>query len=185
MIMSYFQQTRPECEIGSFFTAGRQKKSDCFSVDRFCSHCIFVFEAIGCFYHFCPCQELRPSLTEEDIQSGSKNRELDALRRHYIQEKGFKVIEMCKCEWRRLYKTTNTVKQHIREHFPYRRSLAIEQLLEEIKKAKLFGYVHCDIELPENLRANFAKFPPIFKNTFVSKSNIGALMKNNAAEERL
>ena len=34
---------------------------------------------------------------------------------------------------RRLYKITNTVKQHIREHFLYRRSLAAEQLLEEMK----------------------------------------------------
>ena len=70
-----------------------------------------LFEAIGCLYHFCPCQELRPSLTEEDIQRGSQNRELDALRRHYIQEKRFKVIEMWECQWWRLYKKTNTVKQ--------------------------------------------------------------------------
>ena len=113
MVMSYFQRSRPECEIESFFTTGRQKKVDCFSVDRFCSHCSTVFEAMGCFYHFCPCQELRPSLTEEDIQRGSKKRELDALRRYYIQEKGFKVIEMWECEWWRPYKTTNIVKQHI------------------------------------------------------------------------
>ena len=85
MVMSYFQPTRPECEIESFFTTGGQKKIDCCSVDGFCSHCSTVFEAIGCFYHFCPCQELRPSLTEEDIQRGSKKRELDALRRHHIQ----------------------------------------------------------------------------------------------------
>ena len=137
MVMSYFQRTRPECKIESFFTTSRQKKIDCFSVDGFCSHCNTVFEAMGCFYHFCPCQELRPSLTEEEIQRGSKKRELDALRRHYIQGKGFKVIEMWECESWRLYKTTNTVKQHIREHFPYRRSLATEQLLEEIKKRKV------------------------------------------------
>ena len=138
-----------------------------------------------CFYHFCPCQELRHFLTEEDFQRGSKKRELDALRRYFIQEKSFKVIETRECEWWRLYKTTDTVKQHIREHFPYRRSLAAEQLLEEIKKGKLFGYVQCDIEVPENLRANFANFPPIFKNTLVSKNDIGDLMKNYAEEERL
>ena len=93
-LMSFFQRTRPGCEIESFFTTGRQKKVDCFSVDGFCSLCNTVFEAMGSFYHFSPCQELRPSLIEEDIQRGSKKRELDALRRHYIQEKGFKVIEM-------------------------------------------------------------------------------------------
>ena len=110
-------------------------------------------------------------------------RELDALRRHYIQEKGFKVIEMWECEWWRLYKTTNTVKQHIREHSTYRRSLAAEQLLEEIKQGKLFGYVQCDIEVPEILRSKLDNFPPIFKNTLVSKIDIGDLMKIYAEEE--
>ena len=107
------------------------------------------------------------------------------MRRQYIQEKGYKVIEMWECEWWRLYTISNTVKQHIREHFPYRRSLAAEQRLEEIKEGILFGYVQCDIEVPENLRENFANFPPKFKNTLVSKSDIGDLMKNYAEEERL
>ena len=128
--MFYFQQTRPEYKIESFITTGRQKKNHCFGVDGFYSHCNTVFETMGCFYHFCSCQELRPSLTEEDIQPGSKKRELVALRRHYLQNKVFNVIEIWECEWWRLYKSSNTVKQQIQEHFPYRRSLAAQQLLE-------------------------------------------------------
>ena len=92
---------------------------------------------------------------------------------------------MWECDWWRLYKTTKTVKQHIREHFAYGRSFAAEQLLDEIKEGKLFGYVQCEIEVPENLRAIFVNFPPIFKNNLVSKSDIGDLMKNYAEEERL
>ena len=102
MVMSYFQRTRPECEIETFFTTGRQKKIECFSVGGLFSHCNTVFEAMGCFYYFCSCQELRPSLTEEDTQLGSKKRELDALKQHYIQERGFNVFEMWECEWWRL-----------------------------------------------------------------------------------
>ena len=183
--MTYFQRTRLESKIENFFTTGKQKKTDCFSVDGFCSHCNTVIEAMGCFYHFCSCQELRPSLTEEEIQCGCKTRELYALRRHYIQEKGFKVIEMWECERWRLYKTTKTVKQHIREQSTYSRSLAAEQPLEEKKKGKLFGYVQCNSEVPENLRVNFTNIPPIFKNTLVSKCDIVDLMKNYAEEERL
>ena len=119
MVMTYFQRTRPDCKIESFYTTSRQKKIDRFSVDGFCSHCNTVFEAMGCFYHFCPCQELRSSLSEEDIKRGSRRRELDELRRSYIQEKGFTVIEMRECEWWRLYKTTSNVKLHIRENFLY------------------------------------------------------------------
>ena len=43
--------------------------------------------------------------------------------------------------------------------------------------------MQCDFEVPENLRANFANFRPIFKNTLVSKSDIGDLMKNYAKKE--
>ena len=49
-------------------------------------------------------------------------------------------------------------------HFPYRRSPASEQLLEEIKKGELwelFGYVQYDIEVPENFGSKINNFPPI------------------------
>ena len=114
------------------------------------------------------CQEVRPLLTEEVFPRGRKKRELDALRRHNIQEKGFNVIEM-----------------HIREHFPYRRSLAAEQLSEEIKTGKLFRNLQCDIEVTENLRSKFDNFRPIFKKNSVCKNDIGDLMKNYAEEERI
>ena len=158
-------------------------KIDRLNIDGFCSYCNTGFEAMGCFYLFCPCQELRPSLTEDDIKRGSRRRELDGLRGGYIQQKSFTVVEMWEGEWWRLYKTTNNVKLHIREIFPYRRSVREQQLLEEIKKGNLFGYVQCNIEVPENLRANFANFPAKFKNTSVSKNDNGDLRKTYAEEE--
>ena len=90
---------------------------------------------------------------------------------------------MWECEWWRLYKTTTDVKPHIRENFPYRRSFTEHQLLEGINKGNLFGYVQCDIEVPENLRENFANFSPVLKNILVSKNDIGDLVKTYAEEE--
>ena len=89
---------------------------------------------------------------------------------------------MWECEWWRLYKTTTNVKLHIRENFPYRRSLTEHQLLEGIKKGNLFGYVQCDIKVPGNLKSNFANFPPIFKNTLISKNYVGDLMETYAED---
>ena len=57
------------------------------------------------------------------------------------------------------------------------------QLLEELKNVKIFGYVQCDIELPENLRTNFFKFPPMFRNTLVWRNDISDLMNRYAEEE--
>ena len=51
MVMSYFQQSRPDYKIESNFTTGRQKKIDCSSVDGICYHCNPVFEAMECYYH--------------------------------------------------------------------------------------------------------------------------------------
>ena len=56
------------------------------------------------------------------------------------------------------------------------------KLLEVIKKGNLIGYVQCDIEVPKNLTANFAIFSPIFRNTLVSKNDIGDLMKADVEE---
>ena len=89
MVLSYFQQSRPDCKIESNVTTGRQKKIDCFSVDGVCYHCNTVFEAMGCYCHYCPCQEARPSLTDTDIERGVKKRQQDKIGRDYIQEKGY------------------------------------------------------------------------------------------------
>ena len=65
------------------FISGKQKKIECFNVDRYCDHCKTVFEAMGCYYHFCFCQEARPALTDQDFERGNKKREMDDLRREY------------------------------------------------------------------------------------------------------
>ena len=88
MVMAYFQRQRPDCKIERFYTTGTQQRLDRFKVDGFCAHCKTVFEAMGCFYHYCPCQEAPPSLTEEDNERGNKKREMDQMRKQYIKEKG-------------------------------------------------------------------------------------------------
>ena len=138
---------------------------------------------MGCFYHYCPCQEARPSLTEEDIERGNKKRGMDQMRKQYIEEKGYNVVEMWECEWLNLYKTTACVKERLRESFPYKRPLTEESLLEQMRSGKLIGYVQCDIEVPEELKNNFANFPPMFKNTNVGRYDIGLLMKDYAEKE--
>ena len=85
---------------------------------------------MGCFYHYCPCQETRPSLNEEDIERCNKKREMDQMRKHYIKEKEYNVVEMWDCEWWNLYKRTMCVQEHLRESFSYKRPLREERLFE-------------------------------------------------------
>ena len=62
-----------------------RKQIDCFSLDGYGDHCKTVFEAMGCYYHFCSCQEARPFLSDQDIERGNKKREMDDMRREYIK----------------------------------------------------------------------------------------------------
>ena len=81
MALSYFQQTGPECRIENNVTSCRQKKIDCFSVDVISNQCNTVFEALGCYFDCCPCQEARPSLIDNEIMRGLKTRERDQMRK--------------------------------------------------------------------------------------------------------
>ena len=111
MVVSYFQQTRPECRIGSNVTTGRQKTTDCISVDGICNHCNTVLEAMVRYFHYPPCQEARPWLTDNEIMRGiEKKRDQDQMRKEYIEQKGYKFIEMLECNWCELYRAEATVK---------------------------------------------------------------------------
>ena len=85
--MSYFQQPDLNVKLRINTRQENRKKIDCFGVDGYCNHCKSVFEAMGCYFHFCPCQEARPSLTDNDIKRGTRKREMDELRKDYIREK--------------------------------------------------------------------------------------------------
>ena len=80
LVLFYFHQIRPDWRIKSNVTTGKQKNVDCFSVDGVCNYCNTVFEAMGCYFHYCPCQETRPTLTDNAIMRGIKKREKKQMR---------------------------------------------------------------------------------------------------------
>ena len=93
-----FNECERNARFESFYTTGIQIKIDCFYTDEFCGHCNIAFEAMGCFSHYGPCQEGRPFLNEEEIQLGTKEKEMDEMRKQYIEEVGYTVVEMWVCE---------------------------------------------------------------------------------------
>ena len=96
---------------------------------------------MSCYFHYCPCQEARPSLIDNEIMKGIKMREQDQRRKEYIQQKGYKMIELWECKLWELYRTDATVKNLLRANFPYQRLLTEECLMQEIKSGRLFGYI--------------------------------------------
>ena len=92
---------------------------------------------------------------------------------------------MSECDWWNMYQTDNIVGQHLRKHFPLKKSLRKEGLLQKIKSVSLFCYVQCVLEIPEMLRETFANFLPIFKTIIIGEDENGLFMKHFAEKDAL
>ena len=184
MVMDHFRNTRPECTIESIYTTGKQHKIENFNVDGFCGHCDTVFEAMGCFYHGCDCQQ-KEKVTSEILKRWKKRKNYDAERKEYIIGKGFQVIEIWECCWWKQVKDDKDIRERLKKNFPFRKPLSEQQIMQQIKNNTLFGYVQCDLSVPKPLQNDFKYFSPIFKNCFVSRDDIGEYMKTYAEKHCL
>ena len=131
MVMSYCQRVKSQCNVEFFHTIGTKKNWMHTVLMAFCGHCNTVFTAMGCYRLYCPRHEACASPTEQENWRDIRNGELDALRKQYIQEKSYEVIEMYECDLWKIYKTDNFVIQHLRESCPYKMPLTEERLLQK------------------------------------------------------
>ena len=110
---------------------------------------------------------------------------MDELRQSYLREKNYSIIEMWECQWKLHMRENHEIKSFVRSTFPYKRPLTFENLLSRIRKGELFGYVQCDLRVPENLRKKFESFPPISEKKFVLRSDISEFTKKYGEENKL
>ena len=185
MVMDHLQNTRSDCKIQSIYTTGNLHKIDNFSVDGFCGHCNTVFEAMGCFYHGCDCQMVKKEANANIVKRWHERRKFDAERKNFIIGKGYEIVEVSESLWWKQVRDDKTLKAHLKINFPFRKPLSEQQLLQQIDNGLLFGFVQCDLSVPKNLQSYLQHFPPIFKNCFVSKNDIGEYMKSYADQKGL
>ena len=185
MTMSFQQYLRPECQIQTAFTHKKQKRIGRFFVDGYCHHCSTVFEANGCYYHFCQCQEAKTKSLQE-FEEGHQRRLLHEKRKQFLIEQGFSVIEVWECEWNYWMKYNfYGLKTYMQNCFPPQPPMTRNQLVQKILDDSLFGVIDCELEVPEHLREKFDFFPPIFKTCEVGREDIGDHMKEFAAQNLL
>ena len=161
-----------------------------------------AFQFHGCSYHACDkCEAgqkpfphpFKPDVPREELLE--KTREIT----EYLREKvGVEVVEMHECEW--LEK--KALLPSIPDLFEYRYKSPVDkayqrdtgkyavgekQIISAIERGTLFGLVQCDIEVPDRdgLRAHFAEMTPIFKNTNITRADIGEHMREFAEQNKI
>ena len=109
---------------------------------------------------------------------------MDELRRAYIKKE---VTIFSKCG---SVNGGSTLKQILQStimsrQFFLTKDLCLLILYLKKKNGSLFGYVQCDLIVPDELMTIFSIFPPIFKNIDVCRNDIGEYVKNYAEENDL
>ena len=151
---------------------GREKRIGKLPVDGWCAETRTAYQFHGCFWHGCPKCHTDPE--ETNPKNNKTMAELLAntkahtayLRRHV------KVVEMWECGWKRERDPPPRQKWKMTQ----------QQIITAVVDGTLFGMVECDVRVPDNLREYFAEMQPVFKNTTVTRDDIGPYMRQYAEE---
>ena len=73
------------------------------------------------------------------MQRGISKREHDELRRDYLRNKGYNIVEVWEFKWGEIVKEEENVRNHARKNFPFKLSMKQESLLAKIGDGKMFG----------------------------------------------
>ena len=151
---------------------GREKRIGKLSVDGWCPETHTAYQFHGCYFHGCPKCHADPE--EINAVNGKTMAVLLAdtkkhtayLRRHV------NVIEMWECAWKRERDPPPRQKWKMTQ----------QQIIAAVVDGTLFGMIECDIRVPFELKDHFAEMQPIFKNTTVSRDDIGPFMRQYAVD---
>lgn len=162
-------------------------------VDGFDAAGQVAFQFHGCLFHGHDCEKNRgKTINPINKRTLASLRQETADTSAYLRQSvGVTLVEMWECQWYKIKKDNPEVSQFVNERFSSvhcsfpRQKVTEHEILEAVKKEKLFGLVKCDLRVPVNLKDHFSELQPIFKNAMVSRDDIGQHMHDYAVEHKL
>ena len=149
-----------------------------------------VFQFHGCIFHGCPksdCCKTKGHLVNPingqlftTLYTDTKEKE------RYLKCLGYNVVTIFECEWDYVKQNSDSIRQFVsslnaREMIE-RKPMTEAEIITSVNQDKFFGFVECDIEVPQNLRSKFNEMPPIFKNVDISRDDLSGHMQEFARE---
>ena len=112
-------------------------------------------------------------LTVKDIHTRDHQRVQD------LQDNGYNVEIIREKDWQALLTQRPEIKHYLAQHRTFthfKKYLTQDQIIQYIRGRRLFGFVECDIEVPEHIKEYFSEMTPIFKNVDVCLDDVGEVM---------
>ena len=162
---------------------GREKRVGKLLVDGWCAETRTAYQFHGCYFHGCTnCYEPQ----ETNALNGKTMAKLleDTKKNTAYLQRHVKVVEMWECGWKEKRKEPD-VKSFLAPARRQKWKMTQQQIITAVVDGTLFGMVECDVRVPSELRAHFAEMQPIFKNTTVTRDDIGPFMRQYAEEHNI
>ena len=154
---------------------GREKRIGKLPVDGWCAETRTAYQFHGCFWHGCPKCHTDPEETNPKNNKTMATLLADTKKHTTYLRRHVKVVEMWECDWKRE-----------RDPLPRQKwNMTHQQIIAAVVDGTLFGMVECDVRVPEHLQDHFAEMQPIFKNTTVTRDDIGPFMRQYAEEHNI
>ena len=140
---------------------GGEVRIDNYYCDGFDKDNQTVYSYHGCYWHGHSCN-----------LNYDQDKWADTLQReHHLRDLGYKVVSITSCEWHKREESNIWYEKDKEE------GCTMDDILRGVKNDDIFGFVRCDIHVPEHLIARFSDFPPLFKNTEITIADIGQHMQ--------
>ena len=162
-------------------------------VDGWCAQTLTAYQFHGCVFHGHSCHLTKGHTHHpynKDVTLTELKQKTDETTAYLRDTVGVNVVEMWECEWLALKRGDPNLKDFLRMNFPRFTSqlfgsVTVSSILNCVRLGSFFGLVQCDIEVPNHLRDYFSELQPIFKNTQVSRDDIGEFMRQYAEKHKL
>ena len=151
---------------------GHEKRIGKLPVDGWCAETRTAYQFHGCFWHGCPKCHTDPEETNPKNNKTMAELLADTKKHTTYLRRHVKVVEMWECDWKRERDPPPRQKWKMTQ----------QQIIAAVVDGTLFGLIECDIHVPPELRPYFSEMQPIFKNTTVTRDDIGPFMRQYAEE---
>ncbi|MEW8548484.1 MAG: DNA polymerase [Candidatus Thiodiazotropha sp.] len=152
--------------IRHYSNAGSEKRIGPYPVDGYDESSKTVYQFMGCYHHGHLCKETKNVTNSRWLEE--RTAKLDRTRdtTTYIQGQGFTVVALWECEfklYRKQHPEINAILEKERPDFfrRYKKAVTEDQLIQGVKNDLLFGYVECDIEVPQSWAKGYEHISPL------------------------
>ena len=164
-------------------------------MDGYCQEQNKVCEFHGDYWHAHPSMfpdetALHPSIKHKDKtpKTIKEVREYDREKLEYFKGKGYTVEIIWEHQWRALVDLRPEIKAYLSSQrctTHWDKYLSKKEIISKVQRGSLFGFVECDVQVPESLRKQFEEMTPIFKTTEVNLKDVGEFMQVYAKEHNI